>query len=486
MSLFNSLSAFFSQTDETVNTNLQNEYAQGYDRDAGSPYGTPAHVKSVATPAGSPVAADPTDESTEREDLLDQHVAYYLKHHPEVNKKHSIHRVRPGVYNFNGREISVEWHYAEKPGEQGYLICIDGPLRQPFADYMEDNENGIEYDDKRLGKSALSQIHKGKRLSFGDSNKVYSRLEAMKVAKEQALVREKAAEYATNGMEVPQQELMTKYKKTLSQKLGERRQRRPEPEAAPAPAPVPQAQPQLPAAAISAPQPSLPAPPPASSPTASPAASTPAASPMAGSEKAPRTHGAPKYCAKHDKTEKRKKTKPHNEPCIQCGSVIQTNYVQFKLCPACSEKDHRCMCCGAPAVGPAASPKASQAPSSPMNARSSPASTRETKSPAKAGAQPMSPMNLFGMPDLFGAPGMGAQDAQGNGAGLFNSGAVISAWQGRPASQQMPAQQGNAFASSNAYAPQNAVASQNVYAPQNGYVSYNPMASQNVMVGQQF
>merc|ERR1719436_1622178 len=47
---------------------------------------------------------------------------------------------------------------------------------------------------------------------------MYSRLEAMKVAKEQALVREKAANYVKDGREVPQ-DLMMKYKKTIQQKL---------------------------------------------------------------------------------------------------------------------------------------------------------------------------------------------------------------------------------------------------------------------------
>lgn len=38
--------------------------------------------------------------------------------------------------------------------------------------------------------------------SFQDTHKVYSRLEAMKVAKEQALVRERAADYTKDGREV--------------------------------------------------------------------------------------------------------------------------------------------------------------------------------------------------------------------------------------------------------------------------------------------
>lgn len=253
------------------------------------------------------------DEAQEREDLLDQHVAYYLKHHPDVHQKHRISRVRPGVYNYKGREISVEWHYAEEAGEQGYLIAIDGVLRQPFADYMEENENGVEYDDKRLGRSSLSLIPKGKRLSFGDTNKVYSRLEAMKVAKEQALVREKAADYVKDGMPVPQHELMSKYKKTISVKLGERRQKHVAVEA-PLPNAV-QVHTQAPAESPVAVPPEEspvrwepPLPPAVASPAPPPAATSPPRAPKSP-EKGARTHGAPKYCAAHSKTEQRKKNK---------------------------------------------------------------------------------------------------------------------------------------------------------------------------------
>jgi len=260
------------------------------------------------------------------------------------------------------------------------------------------------------------------------------------------LVREKAAEFQKDGIEVPQHELMSKYKKDLSIKLGERRQRRPEPVPAaigcpppvqaPAPAPVPVAR--------------LPAPPPQQAPAASPAASP---SPS-GKNEASRTHGNPKYCCNHDRTEKRKKTKPRNEACRNCQAVIQTNYVEFSLCPTCSEKDHRCMCCGDAAVGP--SPKgmsfqghAQQAPSSPMNAQSSPQQPQ-----SKQPLQQMSPMNLFGMPELLTGPPKAAQ------ANAYN-----------PMASQ------NMYASQNAYAPQNAYASQN---------GYNPMASQNMMVMPQF
>jgi len=399
---------------------------------------------------------DETCDSS-REDLLDQHVAYFMKQHPEVHSKHTLVRTRPGVYNFDGREISVEWQYSDEAEQPGYLIAVDGPLRQPFADYMEDNENGVTYDDKRLGKSALSQVPKGKRLSFGDSNKAYSRLEAMKVAKEQALIREKACEYACAGMAVPQHELMAKYNKTISQKLGGRGQRPTGPQ------PENQQMAQAPAEAPVA------SPPPSASPTPQ---TSPAPSPKASGNGKQQTHGAPKYCAKHDETQKRKKCKPKNLPCSSCQTVIQTNYVEFTICPTCSEKDHRCMCCGCAAVGHAAPPPQT-APSSPMHARGSPQQRRHSKEAAH-----MSPMNLFGMPDIFSA-GAKAQTSPEPAAFNGTPGTIIqSPWAGL--GQMMPAQN-NAFVSSNGYASQAPVASQNAYASQNAFASYNPTAPQQVV-----
>merc|ERR1719356_569374 len=70
-------------------------------------------------------------------DLLDQHVAYQLKKNPEAQKRIKVARKSPGVYDLNGHEIQVEWKYADQPGEMGHLVCVDGPLRQPFSDYIQ-------------------------------------------------------------------------------------------------------------------------------------------------------------------------------------------------------------------------------------------------------------------------------------------------------------------------------------------------------------
>mmetsp|Transcript_61836 Transcript_61836/g.174268 ORF Transcript_61836/g.174268 Transcript_61836/m.174268 type:complete len:467 (+) Transcript_61836:76-1476(+) len=180
---------------------------RGLDRQGGNPGGSASR------------ASRPPAYEVDKEDLLDQHVGYYLRHHPHIHTQHVIVRTQPGVYELDGRETKVEWQHASEPGASGYLVAVDGPLRQPFADYMEMSETNAEYDAQGVGnKSALHSIPKEKRMSFHDQHKMYSRLEAMKVAKEQALVREKAADYVKDGQDVPG-DLMLKYKKTIQQKL---------------------------------------------------------------------------------------------------------------------------------------------------------------------------------------------------------------------------------------------------------------------------
>ncbi|CAK0903600.1 unnamed protein product, partial [Prorocentrum cordatum] len=164
--------------------------------------------------------------AVDMEDLLDQHVAYYLRTHPEARGRHAVSRNQPGVYLLDGREVEVEWQHAPEPGGQGFLVVVDGPLRQPFSDYMEDTEANATYEDRDIKAAALHTIPKEHRISFNDQHKVYSRLEAMKVAKEQAIVRERAAVCVKDGVDVPG-DIMAKYRKTINQKLGIRAPQRP-------------------------------------------------------------------------------------------------------------------------------------------------------------------------------------------------------------------------------------------------------------------
>jgi hypothetical protein len=257
--------------------------------------------------------------ANEHEEALDQHVAYFLRKHPEFFKQHTISRIQPGWYNLDGRQISVEWHYGDN-GEEGFLVAVDGPLRQAFADYIQGTEVNAQFDSNRLPRSSLQQIPKERQLSFGNMHKEVSRLEAMKIAKEQALVREMAAEYAKDGHAVPESALMERYRKTIDKKLGNRgsRQTKPAPVAAPT-------------AAAPAPEPIQPAWWPQT---------------QAQSDGRQNGHPSPIFCSNHDATEKRKKIAPRNAECTRCKEVVQTNYAEFSLCHECSRSENRCLCCG--------------------------------------------------------------------------------------------------------------------------------------------
>lgn len=181
----------------------------------GSPKPIPRNVSSPPQPL-----ARRREYDADPEDPVDQHVAHFINFHPEV-LDHGFYRKQPGLYAFDGRELRVE------QSERG-LVVLDGPLRQPMADYMACSEKNAEYDVQGIGvDTSLHSIPREKRMSFHDTHKVYSRLEAMKVAKEQALVRERAADYTKDGREVPR-DLMSKYKKNLAQKLDPANHRRKE------------------------------------------------------------------------------------------------------------------------------------------------------------------------------------------------------------------------------------------------------------------
>jgi hypothetical protein len=145
-------------------------------------------------------------------------VQYFLQTHPDVAKQHCIIKKEAGSYEIDMHEVRLEWQHASEVGKPGHLVVVDGPLRQPFADYLAMNETNAMYDTNSVARtSSLHHVPKEKRMTFDDTNKKYSRLEAMRVAKEQAKIREQAADYIKDGREVPE-ELVKKYNKALQRK----------------------------------------------------------------------------------------------------------------------------------------------------------------------------------------------------------------------------------------------------------------------------
>lgn len=157
------------------------------------------------------------------QDLIDLHVADYFRKHPEVHAAIPILRRGAGLYELNGRFIRVELQFIRDQGGQqkALLTVVDGPLRQPFADYMEHKDATETYSGSVfMAKNSLQAIPQSARMTFQDNNNGYTRVEAMKVAKEQAAVRESAARMMSQGQVVVPDEMKARYQRTISMKLG--------------------------------------------------------------------------------------------------------------------------------------------------------------------------------------------------------------------------------------------------------------------------
>lgn len=160
------------------------------------------------------------------EDLVDVKVAEYFKANPQVYLKTRVARSRPGVYCIYGREIVVDFEESDgvdRPmNTPGQLVVKDGPLKQPFADYLAMKDTTAEYNSSVFqAKNNLQTIPKECRMTFNDPGCDYSRIDAMKVANEQAIVREAAAKVMmTQGQAPAVNRLRCKYEKTIDMKLG--------------------------------------------------------------------------------------------------------------------------------------------------------------------------------------------------------------------------------------------------------------------------
>lgn len=152
-------------------------------------------------------------------DWLHQNVQYLLRAHDNIASAHSVVRHATGVYDIDGHRVGIEWQSASEPGSRGRIVVVDGPLRQPLLNYLEMTETNAEYDTQVISKmSSLHHVREEQRVTFDDTHKKYTRLEAMQVAKEQAKVREIAADFTKEGMEIPGY-LIKRYSKELRHKL---------------------------------------------------------------------------------------------------------------------------------------------------------------------------------------------------------------------------------------------------------------------------
>jgi hypothetical protein len=283
-------------------------------------------LASLMAPAGLQQSATEVyeEELGEFEAALDEHVVYYLKNHPEFYDKHNIVRSRPGVYNLDGREISVDWHFPEDSSQQGYLEVVDGTTRHPFAEYVQGRRNTQQQTQRGRKKSVVSPapaaapvaapaaVQETKPAQAGQTHgspvycAIHNSSDKRKKTKPRdmpctscgVVIQTNYVDFAVcPGCSERENRCMCCGKSADSGK-------------------------------------------------------------QAPSSKPPSQQGNPLYCANHNSSEKRKKGKAQDRTCTSCSKVIQTNYVDFCLCPGCSEEQERCMCCGNSAEGSGCSPAA--------------------------------------------------------------------------------------------------------------------------------
>jgi len=146
-------------------------------------------------------------------DMLDKHVAYYFRNNPEVWQNTTFERLEHGKYLINRRNVIVEWFFAELDTDEGYLVVRDGPLVQPFCNYVNGSAENEKYESRDgMENSRISQVPRERRISFSDKDMIYTRLEAMRVAKEQAKIRDQAADrFKKTGEFKNNDELVKKY-----------------------------------------------------------------------------------------------------------------------------------------------------------------------------------------------------------------------------------------------------------------------------------
>merc|ERR1712066_1116568 len=136
-------------------------------------------------------------------------------------KNSSIARMRPDTYLLHGRTISITRETSSLVGDPGQLVVQDGPLKQPLVEYLENRDESAEYSLQV--ETAIQAIPQDARMTFYDTGANYTtRYEAMQIAREQAIVREKAAVMLNKGR-LPPQDLFAEYEAQIDMKLGKNR-----------------------------------------------------------------------------------------------------------------------------------------------------------------------------------------------------------------------------------------------------------------------
>lgn len=148
---------------------------------------------SCTSPGGSPV------------DAVEVEMTDLCRMHPEIAEKNSIMRISAGRYLINGRELSIHVVTVEKDAGSSTeivgadLVVHDGPLTQPFLDYMFNTGLNEHYDlpDGEVAHRVNPLFQLAQRLELNyDKGMPYApfdRIAAMNLARYEAWLRDSDA-----------------------------------------------------------------------------------------------------------------------------------------------------------------------------------------------------------------------------------------------------------------------------------------------------
>ncbi|CAD7929506.1 unnamed protein product [Amoebophrya sp. A25] len=138
---------------------------------------------------------------------VDQYLSQFLSRHPEYGLEIEKSSNPPSNFSstmaqsnsstsswFRIRGRVVQLVYREGYlSSHGSIDVVDGPLAQDLEDYLDGRQETARYS----GLTDQQGKDKTRLVSFADNEQVYNRIEAMRVAKEQAKIRERELGYGS-------------------------------------------------------------------------------------------------------------------------------------------------------------------------------------------------------------------------------------------------------------------------------------------------
>lgn len=139
-------------------------------------------------------------------DAVETEMTELCREYPEIAEKNSIMRCSPGKYLINGREVTIQIITIEAGNEpssslivRADLIVTDGPLSQPFLDYMFNTGENEQYQlpPGEAEQLAAPLMQVPTRLEFvhedGMPYEPFDRIAAMQCARYEAWARDEDA-----------------------------------------------------------------------------------------------------------------------------------------------------------------------------------------------------------------------------------------------------------------------------------------------------